>query len=102
LLGVPRPAFLADQDLQIDKGGWGPWGRDPAVRKRKLDEMLATFDRISGHLSAETDRFGVRYLALPAGASDRHLDGRWRKLMGGARWDLYRRDPASGDEGIKR
>ena len=95
LRGLDRSAFKAEQEKALDTAVWGPWARDPAERAKSLADRLAAYDRVAADPSSAIDRFGVRYLALPAGQSaTAPLSKGWIRLERGSGWEIWERRSA--------
>jgi hypothetical protein len=78
----------------LDKSsqGWGPWCRDPELRRRTVAECLTDYDRFAADPAAAFLRFGVRYVALPAGqVAPDYLRSGWTQLQAGPSWQLWER-----------
>jgi hypothetical protein len=105
LRGLDRPAFEAQQrgamvggfskmDLMGFGGGFGPWSRDPVRCEELIARRLAAYDAIRAAPPSAMDRYAVRYVALAEGTRPAYLDGGWRLLQAGPRWELWERADA--------
>lgn len=88
LQGFTREQYRQQMEKSFSKG-WGPWVRDVAMRKEKIERILGLFDKLATAQQAEAARFQVRYLGLPAGSPSAQLQGRWKLIQGGPSWDIY-------------
>jgi hypothetical protein len=95
LLGRDRATFEAEQRQALDKSRWGPWGRDPALRARRLESRLADFDEVTKDLPAALDRYAVRYVALPRGLKPAYLASGWTQVESGPTWDVWERSASA-------
>src|SRR5262249_43592336 len=82
--------FEADQLNQPEFNHWGPWARDPSKKAALFSERLAAYRAIKSGCLAAIGRFGVRYIALPAGRDlPAPLRPGWKKVRGGKTWWLW-------------
>jgi len=99
LLGLGVADFEAEQRRDLGGGHWGPWSRDPAERHALLAKRMAAFRTILGDSRPALKRYGVGYVALPAG---RELPAAvrpgWGKVRSGNTWDLFASPDVYADE----
>jgi hypothetical protein len=100
LAGQSRSEFEADQLNQPEFNHWGPWARDPSKKATLFSERLAAYRAVEGGCLDALGRFGVRYIALPAGRDlPAPLRPRWKKVRGGKTWSLWGRADRAGASG---
>jgi glycosyltransferase involved in cell wall biosynthesis len=98
LLGLDRAAFALEQEEAV--AGWvlGPWPRDPAKQAELYEARLASYDRIAAEPLAAVNRFGVRYVALPAArCPSNYLRSGWNCVEAGPYWCIWERRQATGE-----
>lgn len=91
LSGRDRDDFEAAQRAILKKNKWGPWARDPTRLAERLSSRLASYDVIAQDFTSACQRYGVRYVALPARqASPEYLRLKWILLQNGPHWHLWK------------
>jgi hypothetical protein len=97
LLGRDRSGFEKALDPWL-RLNWGPWRRDPALRAARAADLMEAYDRVAADPARFLDRYGVRYLALPAGRRPPGDPSQgWRPFQAGPTWDLWVRETARSD-----
>jgi hypothetical protein len=94
LLGVGRGAFESRQHAEFTSSRLGLWTRERSLIPVRVAARLAAYDRVRGDLPAALKRFGVRYVALPAGTRPDYLSRGWAPVATGPTWDVWERAPA--------
>lgn len=91
LLGLGVAEFEGEQRRELAAALWGAWSRDPAARDALLAQRLAAFRAVGGDTPAALRRYGVRYVALPAGREPpAAVRPGWVKVRSGKTWDVFR------------
>jgi hypothetical protein len=96
LRGLSRDEFRREQLDRLEVNTWGPWGRgrSATAREERLHKRLEAWDAVWADPGACLDRFGVRYVALPAAAPADHLGAGWSCRQDGPHWRLLERTDA--------
>ncbi|MFO0954445.1 MAG: hypothetical protein U0835_25460 [Isosphaeraceae bacterium] len=87
----------AERRLVFDEytfvGHKGPWGRDPALGRERVESRLAFYDRCARSTEEAVRRYNVRYVALAAGTPPpAYLSRGWKPLQAGSSWSIWERD----------
>ena len=90
LLGLSSIEFQKSQQAYFDATHWGPWVRDPSLRKLRMEAREAAFASIEAAPLEALRTFGVKYVLLPLG-SDLHLVQQpWsKKIFMGGNFDIW-------------
>jgi hypothetical protein len=96
LLGQDRAGFEAEKRatfLTTTGQGWGPWKRDLADGQRRFQSLLDAYDTTVENPLPVLDRFGVRYVGLPASRDPPNylLREHWIRLQDGPFWQVWER-----------
>jgi hypothetical protein len=94
LVGVDRAGF-AERASHQESWSIGHAKRAHAILPVRVAARLAAYDRARADLPAALDRFGVRYVALPAGRRPDYLARGWNLLVAGPTWEVWERTAAS-------
>ena len=100
LLGQDGASFAVWASKMFLNGGqmgWGPWRRDPLDGERRYRSLLSAYDAMAQAPNAALDRFGVRYVGLPAGQDPPGylIKESWTRLQEGPFWQVWERFAAT-------
>ncbi len=91
LLGLDSSVFLPAQEQTL-RGGWGPWVRNPQIRKERLETLHKYYDDVVANPNKYLAKFQVKYVALPIkDTQPEYLKKGWKLLQKGPSWLIWER-----------
>jgi hypothetical protein len=89
LSGMSAAEFLAEQEAFFNSTHWGPWVRNPELKKQRLIEREAAFASIAAAPLEAIAMFKVRYVFLAPDATLQNLSPLWsQKLYSGTHFQV--------------